>query len=530
MVPKVQGAEDIHYVDRLLAQLEAKAGLTRPILVHAILETARGVANVEEICGASPADAGPLARPGRPGRRPPDEDHPRRRRAPRLPRPPGPARRPDGAADLGADRTTYQQDLWHYTIARMVDACAMHGIYPYYGPFGDIADVVACEDQFRNAFLLGCVGTWTLHPKQIAIANRVFSPSVEDIAHARRVVAAMGDGTGAVMLDGKMEDDASLKQCLVMVRLAEQLAAIDPELKAAYDAIEVEPDMDFRPRRSVLYMPTSNERALEKAKTIACDGLILDLEDAVAPDAKPAAREAACAAAASGDYGRREITIRVNGVDTEWHDADLAAACAAGPDAIVVPKVDRAEAVHALVAAMERHGAPDHTTLWAMVETPGAMLRAEAIAAPPSGLTVLVMGTNDLVKELYAEHVPGRQPLLAGLGLALLAARATGIAILDGVYNDVTDDRGVPGRVPAGPRDGLRRQDADPPRPGRRGPTRRSRPRAQAVEDARGMVAAWEAGRGSGVVTYQGRMVENLHVATAERVLAIHEAITALEG
>jgi malyl-CoA/(S)-citramalyl-CoA lyase len=139
-----------------------------------------------------------------------------------------------------AHRATFQQDLWHYTISRMVDACAMHGIYPYYGPFGDIADVTACEDQFRNAFLLGCVGTWSLHPKQIEIANRVFSPSVEDIAHARRVVAAMGDGTGAVMLDGKMEDDASLKQCLVMVELADQLAAIDPELKKQYDAIEVQ--------------------------------------------------------------------------------------------------------------------------------------------------------------------------------------------------------------------------------------------------------------------------------------------------
>ncbi len=138
------------------------------------------------------------------------------------------------------ERATYQQDLWHYTIARMVDACAMHGIYPYYGPFGDIADAVACEDQFRNAFLLGCVGAWSLHPSQIAIANRVFSPSVDDIRHARRVVAAMGDGTGAVMLDGKMEDDASLKQCLVLVELAEQLAAIDPALKERYDAIEVE--------------------------------------------------------------------------------------------------------------------------------------------------------------------------------------------------------------------------------------------------------------------------------------------------
>jgi malyl-CoA/(S)-citramalyl-CoA lyase len=232
MVPKVQGAEDIHYVDRLLAQLEAKAGLDRPILVHAILETARGMANVEEICGASPRMQGLSLGPA-------DLAADRRMKTTRVGgghpgylvrQDPDPAR-PDAA------RPTYQQDLWHYTIARMVDACAMHGIYPYYGPFGDIADVTACEDQFRNAFLLGCVGTWSLHPKQIAIAHKVFSPSVDDIAHARRVVAAMGDGTGAVMIDGKMEDDASLKQCLVMVDLAEQLAAIDPELKAAYDAI-----------------------------------------------------------------------------------------------------------------------------------------------------------------------------------------------------------------------------------------------------------------------------------------------------
>jgi malyl-CoA/(S)-citramalyl-CoA lyase len=237
MVPKVQGAEDIHYVDRLLAQLEAKAGLDRPILVHAILETARGVANVEEICGASPRMQGLSLGPA-------DLAADRRMKTTRVGGGhPGylvrqdPPRNDDGSADVGAARTTYQQDLWHYTIARMVDACAMHGIYPYYGPFGDIADTVACEDQFRNAFLLGCVGTWSLHPKQIAIANKVFSPSVEDVAHARRVVAAMGDGTGAVMLDGKMEDDASLKQCLVMVELAEQLAEIDPELKKQYDAI-----------------------------------------------------------------------------------------------------------------------------------------------------------------------------------------------------------------------------------------------------------------------------------------------------
>jgi malyl-CoA/(S)-citramalyl-CoA lyase len=234
MVPKVQGAEDIHYVDRILAQLEAKAGLDRPILVHAILETARGVANVEEICGASPRMQGLSLGPA-------DLAADRRMKTTRVGGGhPGYLVRADANPDQpDASRPTYQQDLWHYTISRMVDACAMHGIYPYYGPFGDIADVVACEDQFRNAYLLGCVGAWSLHPKQIAIANKVFSPSVDDVRHARRVIAAMGDGTGAVMLDGKMEDDASVKQCQVMVRLAEELAAIDPELKKAYDAIEV---------------------------------------------------------------------------------------------------------------------------------------------------------------------------------------------------------------------------------------------------------------------------------------------------
>jgi malyl-CoA/(S)-citramalyl-CoA lyase len=239
MVPKVEGAEDIHYIDRILAQLEAKAGLERPILVHAILETARGVVNVEEIAGASPRMQGLSLGPA-------DLAADRRMKTTRVGGgPPGylvreDPPRTDGVANLEARRATYQQDLWHYTIARMVDACAMNGIYPYYGPFGDITDVVACEDQFRNAFLLGCVGAWSLHPKQVAIANRVFSPSVEDVRHARRVVAAMGDGTGAVMLDGKMEDDASLKQCLVMVELADQLAAIDPDLKAQYDAIELD--------------------------------------------------------------------------------------------------------------------------------------------------------------------------------------------------------------------------------------------------------------------------------------------------
>jgi malyl-CoA/(S)-citramalyl-CoA lyase len=239
MVPKVQGPADIHYVDRILAQLEAKAQLERPILIHAILETARGMANVEEICGASPRMQGLSLGPA-------DLAADRKMKTTRVGGGhPGYLVREDpkdGAID--APRAIFQQDLWHYTIAKMVDACAMHGIYPYYGPFGDITDVVAAEDQFRNAFLLGCVGAWSLHPKQIEIANRVFSPSVEDIEHARRVVAALqrggGDGTGAVMLDGKMEDDASLKQCLVLVELAEQLAETDPRLKEQYDAIELE--------------------------------------------------------------------------------------------------------------------------------------------------------------------------------------------------------------------------------------------------------------------------------------------------
>ena len=171
----------------------------------------------------------------------------------------------------------------------MVDACVTYGVLPYYGPFGDIADTVACEDQFRNAYLLGCVGAWSLHPAQIDIARRVFSPDPADVAHAMRVIEAMGDGTGAIMLDGKMEDDASVKQCKVVVELARQLAARDPELAARLRPVT--PLL-----RSVLYMPAANARALEKAKSIPCDAIIFDLEDAVAPDAKVEARDAAVAA------------------------------------------------------------------------------------------------------------------------------------------------------------------------------------------------------------------------------------------
>src|SRR5690349_2409945 len=229
MIPKVEGPWDIHYVDRLLAQLEARAGLTRPILVHAILETAEGVTNVEEIAAASPRVQGISLGPA-------DLAASRRMKTTRVGGGhPGYLVRQDPTGDdLTEGRTTYQQDLWHYTIARMVDACAANDILPFYGPFGDIKDVVACEDQFRNAFLLGCVGAWSLHPVQIDIAKKVFSPSKEDVEHAKAVVEAMGDGSGAAMINGKMEDDASCKQCQVMLDLAHALAERDPELKELY--------------------------------------------------------------------------------------------------------------------------------------------------------------------------------------------------------------------------------------------------------------------------------------------------------
>ena len=283
----------------------------------------------------------------------------------------------------------------------------------------------------------------------------------------------------------------------------------------------------YRPRRSVLYMPSSNERALEKAKTLPVDALILDLEDAVAPDVKEQSRENACAAVRSGDYGRRELTIRVNGIGTRWHEDDLAAAAAAGPDAVVVPKVSSAAEVRQLVAALEAAGAPGHTKLWAMVETPVAMLHCEEIAAASERLTVLVMGTNDLAKELHAEHVPGRAPLLTGLGLCLLAARATGTVILDGVFNDVKDAEGFAAECLQGRQLGFDGKTLI--HPGQVETCNETfAPSEAQVEEARGILAAWEQGAGAGVVTFNGRMIENLHVETAQRVLSTHEAIAGL--
>jgi malyl-CoA/(S)-citramalyl-CoA lyase len=227
MLPKVEGAWDIHYLDQLLAQLEARHGLRKPILIHAILETAQGVNNVEAIAAASPRMHGMSLGPA-------DLAASRAMKTTRVG-----GGHPDYKvlADAGAasaPRAAFQQDLWHYTIAKMVDACAAAGIKPFYGPFGDFADAAACEAQFRNAFLMGCVGAWTLHPSQVPIAKRVFSPEPAEVALAQNILAAMPDGSGAVMIDGKMHDDATWKQAKVLVDLAKLVAQKDPEMAKRY--------------------------------------------------------------------------------------------------------------------------------------------------------------------------------------------------------------------------------------------------------------------------------------------------------
>lgn len=229
MLPKIQGAWDIDFADQLLAQLEAKYGVKKPLMIHAILETALGVANVDEIANASPRMQGMSLGPA-------DLAASRRMKTTRVGggHPDYLVRTDPDPNNPDAPRPTAQQDLWHYTIGRMVDACASVGALPFYGPFGDIADLTACEDQFRNAYLMGCVGAWSLHPNQIAIAKRVFSPNAEEVAWAKRVVEAMPDGSGAVMIDGKMQDDATWKQCKVVLNLAKLIASRDTEYKALY--------------------------------------------------------------------------------------------------------------------------------------------------------------------------------------------------------------------------------------------------------------------------------------------------------
>jgi malyl-CoA/(S)-citramalyl-CoA lyase len=227
IIPKVEGPWDIHYVDQLLAQLEARHAVARPILVHALLETAQGVRNVDDIAAASPRLHGMSLGPA-------DLAASRGMKTTRV----GGGHPAYGvladAVEGRRERAFFQQDLWHYTIARMVDACVACGLRAFYGPFGDFQDEAACEAQFRNAFLLGCTGAWTLHPSQIPIARRVFSPDVKEVAFARRILEAMPDGRGAVLIDGKMQDDATWKQAKVIVDLARTLARRDPELARAY--------------------------------------------------------------------------------------------------------------------------------------------------------------------------------------------------------------------------------------------------------------------------------------------------------
>jgi malyl-CoA/(S)-citramalyl-CoA lyase len=230
MLPKVEGAWDIHYLDQFLAQLEAKHAVKKPILIHAILETAEGVNNVADIASASPRMHGISLGPA-------DLAASRAMKTTRVG-----GGHPDykvladaaPGAPADAPRAAYQQDLWHYTIAKMVDACAAAGIKPFYGPFGDFADSAACEAQFRNAFLMGCVGAWTLHPNQVPIAKRVFSPDPAEVAFAKKIIDAMPDGSGAVMIDGKMQDDATWKQAKVLVDLARRVTAKDPDMAAKY--------------------------------------------------------------------------------------------------------------------------------------------------------------------------------------------------------------------------------------------------------------------------------------------------------
>jgi citrate lyase subunit beta / citryl-CoA lyase len=285
----------------------------------------------------------------------------------------------------------------------------------------------------------------------------------------------------------------------------------------------------IRPRRSVLYMPAANERALEKAKTLPADAIIFDLEDAVAPDAKPAARPNAVAAASSDQYGNRELTIRCNGLDTPWGVDDLSAAASSGASAVVMPKVGSVEYVDRVSSLLDRGGASATMTIWAMIETPTAIFDARAIAAHPR-VSVLVMGTNDLARELRSSlGATGRHPLLPHLAIAVAAAREAGIAILDGVYNDVKDLDGFRAECVQGFEMGFDGKTLI--HPGQVDIANEVwAPSDDEVAHARKVIDAFQAGlaEGRGVVTVDGKMIENLHVANAQRVLATADAIAAL--
>jgi citrate lyase subunit beta / citryl-CoA lyase len=291
---------------------------------------------------------------------------------------------------------------------------------------------------------------------------------------------------------------------------------------------DANPSDDLRPRRSVLYMPAANERALEKAKAIPADAIIFDLEDAVAPDAKPDARAKAVAAVQSGEYGRRELTIRCNGLDTDWGADDIAAAGPAGPSAVVIPKIDSVAQVDAVSAALDAAGASADVKIWPMIETPTAIFNVRDIAAHPR-VAVLIMGTNDLAKELRSPIVPGRHPLVPHLATALLAAREAGKVIVDGVYNDVKNDEGFAAECRQGMEMGFDGKTLI--HPSQVDPANEIwAPSADEIEYAGRVIDAFDQAlaEGRGVVTVDGRMIENLHVDNARRVLAVAAAITAL--
>ncbi len=287
----------------------------------------------------------------------------------------------------------------------------------------------------------------------------------------------------------------------------------------------------LRPRRSVLYMPGSNTRALEKAKTLAADALILDLEDAVAPDQKGAARDAVCAAVTGSGYGSRELVIRINALETPWGEGDLAAAAAAGPDAILIPKVSSPEDLSAVGIRLRRLGAPERTRVWAMVETPLAILRVEAIASAArdvdSRLACFVMGTNDLAKETRARFVPGRAPMLPWLTLALAAARAHEIDILDGVYNSLQDEAGFRAECEQGRDLGFDGKTLIHPNQVAVANAVFA-PAGDEVERARAIIAAFDLpeNQAKGAISLDGRMVERLHADMARRTVALADAIT----
>ncbi|MFZ5610520.1 MAG: HpcH/HpaI aldolase/citrate lyase family protein [Pseudomonadota bacterium] len=283
-----------------------------------------------------------------------------------------------------------------------------------------------------------------------------------------------------------------------------------------------------RPRRSVLYMPGANPRALEKAKDLPADALILDLEDAVAPDAKQQARAQVCAAVAAGGYGPREVIVRVNPLDSPWGRADVAAACAAGPDAILLPKVENAPMVAALGEAMAEGGASATMAIWCMIETPRGVLKAEEIAQAHPRLACLVMGTSDLVKDLRARHSADRLPVMTALSWCLLAARAAGLAALDGVHLDLEDATGFHEACLQGAQLGFDGKTLIHPKQ-IEAANKVFAPSPAALELARRQIAAFEAAEaaGKGVAVLDGRLVENLHVAEARRLIALGQAIAA---